>query len=434
MKSDQPSAVSGQREGQAVVSKLENVRRLGRSELETLFIRGGKILGWNLSERADETLDGRGGTVVPAFLELHAHLREPGQEEKEDLASGLAAAAAGGYGTVVSMPNTTPVVDDPALVRALIQKAAHLGFARLKPAAALTKGQQGEQLAELALLKEAGAATFTDDGRTNENARVLRLGLEFAGSLGMVVMVHAEDSGLRADGVMNEGAVSEELGLPGNPGAAEAARVARDIEIARLTGARLHLQHLSTARALDLVRRAKADGLSVTCEVCPHHLTLTDGALRSFDALYKVAPPLRTQSDAAALLEGLRDGTVDCLATDHAPHTRAEKERDLLEAPFGIPSIEVAFPLMYTRFGDSLGLEKLVDLFTVAPARVMGWDTPSLEAGATADVTVLDLNTERVVDPRAFKSKAKFSPWAGETLRGWPLLTLVAGKVAFQRR
>ncbi|GAA5513323.1 dihydroorotase [Deinococcus carri] len=411
---------------------ITNIKRPGSNRLESVTVENGVIQGWNLGDLG-EVLDGKGGTVAPALIELHAHLREPGQTEKEDLASGLAAAAAGGYGTVVSMPNTTPVVDDPATVRALLEKAEGLGFARLKPAAALTQGQKGEQLAELAFLKDAGAAMFTDDGRTNENARVLRLGLEYAQSLGMVVSVHAEDASLRADGVMNEGPVSEELGLPGNPWAAEAARVARDMDIVALTGARLHVQHLSTARALDLVREAKRRGLPVTCEVCPHHLTLTDEALRSFDALYKVAPPLRTQADADHLLEGLLDGTVDCLATDHAPHTRAEKERDLLDAPFGIAYIELAFPLMWTRFGERLGLERLLDLMTAAPARVMGWPEPTLEAGAPADLVVLDLDTGREVNPADFRSKAKFSPWAGETLRGWPLLTVVGGKVAFQR-
>ncbi|MGI8747901.1 MAG: dihydroorotase, partial [Deinococcus sp.] len=342
---------------------ITNIRRPTSTTPESLTIENGLIKGWNLPSEG-EIIDGGGCTVAPAFLELHAHLREPGQEQKEDLASGLAAAAAGGYGTVVCMPNTSPVLDEPGLLRSLIRKAEGLGFARLRPAAALTRGQQGEALAELALLREAGAVMFTDDGRTNEDARVLRLGLEYAGSLGVLVSVHAEDASLRAGGVMNEGRVSEELGLPGNPAAAEAARVARDLEIVALTGARLHVQHLSTGRALDLMRAAKERGLPVTCEVCPHHLTLTDEALRSFDALYKVAPPLRTQADADALLEGLLDGTVDCLATDHAPHTRAEKEMDLLEAPFGIPSIEVAFPLMWTRFGEELGLARLLELFT----------------------------------------------------------------------
>ena len=411
---------------------IKNVKRVGSEKLESVTVEDGKIKGWNLGDEG-EVIDGQGGTLAPALIELHAHLREPGQTEKEDLASGLAAAAAGGYGTVVCMPNTRPVIDDPAVVRSLIEKANGLGFARLKPAAALTRGQKGEGLAELSYLRDAGAVMFTDDGLTNENARVLRLGLETAKALGMVVSVHAEDAGLRADGVMNEGPVSEELGLPGNPAAAAAARVARDMELVALTGARLHVQHLSTARELDIVREAKKRGLPVTCEVCPHHLDLTDEALRSFDAMYKVAPPLRTRADADYLLEGLLDGSVDCIATDHAPHTKAEKERDLLEAPSGIAYIEIAFPIMWTKFGAKLGLEKLLDLMTAAPARVMGWPEPTLEAGAPADLIVLDLDTEREVKPAEFKSKAKFTPWQGQMLKGWPTLTVVDGKVAYQR-
>ncbi|RJF71125.1 dihydroorotase [Deinococcus cavernae] len=411
---------------------ITNIKRVGSEQLESVTVENGKIKGWNLPEEG-QVIDGQGGTLAPALIELHAHLREPGQTEKEDLASGLAAAAAGGYGTVVCMPNTRPVIDDPAVVRSLIEKANGLGFARLKPAAALTKGQQGEGLAELSYLKDAGAVMFTDDGLTNENARVLRLGLEYAKSLNMVISVHAEDAGLRAGGVMNEGVVSEELGLPGNPAAAAAARVARDMELVALTGARLHVQHLSTARELDIVREAKKRGLPVTCEVCPHHLDLTDEALRSFDAMYKVAPPLRSRADADYLLEGLLDGSVDCIATDHAPHTKAEKERDLLEAPSGIAYIEIAFPIMWTRFGEKLGLEKLVDLMTAAPARVMGWPEPTLDAGAPADLVVLDLTTEREVNPAGFKSKAKFTPWQGQMLSGWPVLTVVNGQVAFQR-
>lgn len=412
---------------------IQNVKRVDSDQLESVTIEDGIIKGWNLGSEG-EIIDGGGFTIAPALLELHAHLREPGQTEKEDLASGLAAAAAGGYGTVVCMPNTSPAIDDPALVQMLIEKANRLGFARLKPAAALTKGQKGEALAELSYLKEAGAVMFTDDGLTNENARVFRLGLEYAKSLNMVVSVHAEDATLRADGIMNEGTVSEAIGVPGNPAAAEAARVARDLEIVAHTGGRLHIQHLSTARALDLVREGKKRGLPVTCEVCPHHLDLTDEKLRSFSPLFKVAPPLRTQTDADYLLEGLLDGSVDCISTDHAPHTLAEKERDLLEAPFGIPYIEVAFAVMWTRFGQKLGLAKLIDLMTAGPARVMNWPVPSLDVGAPADLVLLDLETEREVNPAEFKSKAKFTPWQGQKLKGWPMLTVVAGQLAFQRQ
>ena len=418
-----------------MITQIANVKRTRNGPLEQLFLENSQILGWNLNQSADLELDGKGGLIVPAFLEPHAHLREPGQTEKEDLLSGLSAAVAGGYGTVVCMPNTVPVLDDPGILSSLIRKSETLGLARLKPSAALSKGQKGEALADLALLKEAGAVMFTDDGRTNEDAHLLRRALEYAHSLGRVVSVHAEDATLRKDGVMNEGVVSEELGLPGNPWAAESARVARDLELCELTGARLHIQHLSTGNALERVREAKKRGVNVTCEVCCHHLTLTDESLRSFDGVFKVAPPLRTQADCDALLGGLIDGTVDCLATDHAPHTLAEKERDLLEAPFGIGNIEVAFPLLYTRLvlEKNLPLERLIYLMTEGVSQVLGWAVNTLEPGMPADVTVLDLETGREVKPLEFKSKAKFSPWAGESLKGWPVLTMVRGKVAFER-
>ena len=418
-----------------MIIQIKNIKRTPNGPLEQLYLENDLILGWNLEQSACLELDGKGGLVVPAFLEPHVHLREPGQTEKEDLESGLSAAVAGGYGTVVCMPNTIPVLDDPGILSSLIRKAETLGLARLRPSAALSRGQKGEGLADLALLKEAGAVMFTDDGRTNEDAHLLRRALEYAHSLGRIVSVHAEDATLRKDGVMNEGVVSEELGLPGNPWAAESARVARDLELCELTGARLHIQHLSTQQALEKVREAKKCGVNVTCEVCCHHLTLTDESLRSFDAMYKVAPPLRTQADCDALLEGLLDGTVDCLATDHAPHTLAEKERDLLEAPFGIGNIEVAFALLYTRLVLEKGfpLERLIYLMTEGVSKVLGWPVNTLEPGMPADLTVLDLETGREVRPLEFRSKAKFSPWAGEMLKGWPILTLVRGVVAFER-
>ena len=421
---------------------IRNVRLAdanGTREATSVFVKDGLIEGFGLSGPVDLELDGAGLVLAPAFIDPHAHLREPGQEVKEDLQSGLGAAVAGGYGTVVSMPNTTPAVDEAGLVASLIEKAERLGLARLRPSAALTVGREGKRLSEAAALRAAGAVMLTDDGGTNEDAGVLRRGLEYAHALGLVVSVHAEDASLRGDGVINEGATSERLGLPGNPVAAEAARIARDLEICRATGARLHVQHLSSARGLALVREAKAQGVNVTCEVGPHHLTLTDALLETerffCDPILKVAPPLRTQSDCDALLAGILDGTVDCIGTDHAPHTRSEKDRDMLEAPFGIANIEVTFPLLYTRFVATgrLTLERLLDLLTVGPARVLGWTVPALEAGAVADLVLLDLETERAVDPGAFKSKAKFGPWDGETLRGWPVATIVRGQVVFSR-
>jgi dihydroorotase len=421
---------------------IKNARAVGETNARDVYIKNGLIEGFDLNLEPDSsistTIDASKMLLSVAFIDPHAHLREPGQEVKEDLESGLRAAARGGYGTVVCMPNTNPVIDDPEIVSSLIAKAERIGQARLLPSAALTRGQQGKQLADAAALKAAGAVMLTDDGRTNEDANVLRRGLEYAHTLGLVVSVHAEDATLRGDGVMNEGATSERLGLPGNPAAAEAARIARDLEICAMTGARLHVQHLSTARGLQLVREAKSRGVNVTCEVGPHHLTLTDSMLESerffCNPLLKVAPPLRTQSDCAALLEGILDGTVDCLGTDHAPHTKAEKEKDFLEAPFGIANIEECFPLLYTRFVKTgkLKLERLIELLTTGPANVLGIKAPKLEVGAAADLVLFNPEFSRSVHyanhPPA--SKARFdSPWMNEVLYGWPQVTIVRGEI-----
>ncbi len=407
---------------------------------KNVFIEGGKIVAV-LSAAAETSLDAKGLTIAPAFIDPHAHLRVPGQTAKENLQTGLSAAVAGGFGSVVCMPNTNPVLDEPEQISTLIAQAESLGLARLLPSAALTRKQEGKLLTDAAALKKSGAVMLTDDGRTNEDAGVLRRALEYATALGLTVSVHSEDASLRGDGVMNEGAVSERLGLPGNPALAESARIARDIEIAIQTGGRLHVQHLSTARGLELVRQAKKIGhKNITCEVTPHHLTLSDDAFESADffcdPILKVAPPLRTQSDIAALLAGIQDGTVDCIGTDHAPHTQAEKQRDMLEAPFGIANIEIAFPLLYTQFVEpgKISLAKLIALMTEGPTNVLGLATPSLEIGQAADIVLLDLKTERAVNPAQFFTKANFaSPWAGQNLRGWPHTTIVRGKIVFQK-
>ena len=398
----------------------------------------GCLIVSSLSGAADVSLDGSKYLLTPAFIDPHIHLRVPGQEEKESLETGLAAAVAGGFGSLVCMPNTTPAIDQPELVQKLIQSAQALGLARLFPSAALTRGREGKQLTDAASLKAAGAVMLTDDGNTNEDAGVLRLALEYAHAQGLVVSVHAEDASLRGNGVMNQGQTSERLGLPGNPIAAETARIARDLEICALTGSRLHIQHLSSARGLALVRDAKNRGLNITCEVAPHHLTLTDTLFASerfyCDPVLKVAPPLRAESDCLALLEGLRDGTIDCIGTDHAPHTAAEKQHDMLTAPFGIANIELTFALLYTRFVETGTLEiaQLVELLTTGPAKVLGWQAPSLEVGAVADLALFDLQTSRSVDSKTFWTKARFdSPWQGEILRGWAAYTIVGGKIVF---
>jgi dihydroorotase len=400
-----------------------------------VLIGEGRILSLEGGE-APLVVDGSGKLLAPGFLDLHAHLREPGEEVKEDLASGLLAAVRGGYTDVVSMPNTRPPVDTPEAVRALKAKALRLGLARLHPGAALTVGQEGERLTQAGGLKEAGAVLLTDDGRTNEDAFILAAGLLQAAPLGLPVAVHAEDASLRRQGVMNDGPLAHRLGLPGNPPEAEAARIARDLEVLRYALRRskvpphLHVQHLSTRRGVELIREARRAGLPVTAEATPHHLTLTEEALKGFDPIFKVAPPLRAEEDREALLEGLLDGTLAAIATDHAPHTQAEKERDLLRAPFGIPSLEVAFPLLYTELHLKRGfpLPRLIALFTDGPREVLGLKPLHLEEGAEASLVLLDPK-EAPVEPARFASKARYSPWAGWVLAGWPILTLVEGRV-----
>lgn len=400
-----------------------------------LYLMDGYIEGFDLGGAVDEEIDAEGLLVTPAFVDLHAHLRDPGQEVKEDLRSGLAAAAAGGFGTVVSMANTDPVVDEPGIVADLVARAGKLRSARLRPAAALSRGLAGERLTDFAALKAAGAVMLTDDGVPVSDGHLLRRACEYAAELGLVVQTHSEDPSLRADGVMHEGEVSARLGLPGNPDAAESAMLLRDGEIARLTGARVHLAHVSSKRGLEAVAWLKAGGAPVTAEVTPHHLTLTDAALESFDPIFKVAPPLRTAADVEHLRAGLISGVIDSIGTDHAPHTRAEKELDLLSAPFGIANIEQSFALLYTRLvvGGSLPLARLLALLQDGPAAVMGWPPPRLRPGAPADVVVIDTVNSAPVDPRRRRSKAKFSPWDGQELSGWPAVTVVAGEVAHRR-
>ncbi len=400
-----------------------------------LYLEDGRILGQDLNLQADEVIDASGLAVTPAFVDLHVHLRVPGQEVKEELATGLAAAAAGGFGTVVSMANTDPVVDDPAIVADLIAQAERLGLVRLRPAATLSVGIKGTQLSDYAALQAAGAVMITDDGIPVADSHLMRRAAEYVRELGLVIQTHSEDPSLRQDGVMNEGTVSQELGLPGNPAAAEAVAIFRDCEVALLTGARVHIAHVSSRRGMQVIEWFKSQGAPVTAEVTPQHLTLTDESLRSFDPVFKVAPPLRTADDVEWLIDAINRGVVDSIGTDHAPHTRAEKERDMLQAPFGIANLEVTFPLLYTRLVKTgrVSLERLLELLQNGPARVMGWTEPTLAAGAVADLTLLDLETVRPVEPEKFRTKAKFGPWDGEELSGWPVRTLVGGRTVYLR-
>jgi dihydroorotase len=374
-----------------------------------------------------------GLVICPGFIDMHVHLREPGFEYKETIASGTRAAAAGGFTAVACMANTFPVNDNRAVTDYILARAKVEGVVRVYPIGAVTRNLEGKQLAELAEQAEAGCVAFSDDGRCVMNADLYRRAMEYALPFGVPIISHAEDCELAHDGAMHEGFVSTELGLTGQPAAAEDVMVARDIILAELTGAHLHVAHISTAGAVRLVRDAKARGVRVTAEVTPHHLLLTDEGVRSYDSRFKMAPPLRGKRDVEACLEALVDGTIDCVATDHAPHALSEKEGEFAEAANGIVGLETAVPLLLDRLvrPGVLDLPTLVARLSVGPARLLNLPGGSLAPGAAADITILDLERTWTVDPAAFRSRGRSTPFAGFTGTGAPWMTLVGGlKVA----
>jgi len=374
--------------------------------------------------------------VCPGFVDIHTHLREPGREDKETIASGTRAAAAGGFTAVCAMPNTTPVNDTAGITRAILDKARDEGVVRVYPIGAITRGQQGQELAEFSDLREAGCVAFSDDGKPVASARMMRRALEYAKGFGLVVIDHCEDPTLAEQACMNEGPVATLLGLRGVPAAGEAIMVERDVQLAELTGGRVHIAHLSAAASVDAVRRGKARGVAVTAEVTPHHLFLTDEAVREtgYDTHTKMNPPLRSDADRKAVIEGLRDGTIDCIATDHAPHTVDDKQVEFDHAAFGIVGLETAVPLCLDRLVGAglMKLPQLVALLSSNPARVLGLPGGTLAPGSPADITVLDLAKKRTVDPARFASKSRNTPFGGLSLRGWPVMTIVAGRVVWK--
>jgi dihydroorotase len=375
--------------------------------------------------------------VFPGFIDLHAHLREPGREYAETIATGLAAAAAGGFTAVCAMPNTSPVNDSREVCEFVLGRGAAVKGARLHPIAAITKGQKGEEMTAFGELAAAGAVAFSDDGTWLADGSLLRHAFEHARLFGKPIVQHCEDRSLSEGAPMHEGAVSTRLGMSGQPAIAEAAAVARDLLVAEWTGGRLHVAHLSTARALDLVRRAKADGIAVTCEVTPHHLVLTDEevAASGFSTRAKMNPPLREASDLTAIVAGILDGTIDAIATDHAPHHADEKAVDFDSAPFGIVGLETAVSVIHDRFvaRGRFGLDRFVTLFSAGPARAFGLPGGTLAPGSPADVTLFDPEARWKVDPHKFASKGRSTPFAGWELSGAPAATIVGGEVVWQR-
>jgi dihydroorotase len=398
-----------------------------------VLVEGGVIRqvgpGLQAPEGAD-IIDARGKVVCPGFIDIHVHLREPGFEYKETVATGTRAAAAGGFTAVCCMANTDPVNDTGSITEYILERARTEGRVPVYPIGAVTRGLKGEELSELAELAETGCVAFSDDGRAVMNAALYRRAMEYTLPFGTPLVSHAEDPTLSRGSAMNEGVVSTELGLPGAPAAAEDVMVARDIILAELTGAHVHIAHLSTAGAARLVREAKARGVRVTAETTPHHLVLTEEAVRTYDPNTKMSPPLRTKRDAEALIEALADGTIDCIATDHAPHALSEKEGEYDRAAFGVVGLETAVAVLLDRLvrPGLLALGTLVARLSSDPARVLNLPGGSLAPGARADMTLLDLEQELTVEPARFLSKSRNTPFAGWRLRGGPWMTIVGGK------
>jgi dihydroorotase len=377
-----------------------------------------------------------GLVVCPGLIDMHVHLREPGQEHKETVATGCAAAVAGGFTAVACMPNTSPVNDNAGVTTYILQKAAEAGLARVYPIGAVSRGQNGEQLAEIAELREAGCVAVSDDGRPVATAILMRRALEYAGMFGMPVIEHCEEQTLKSDGVAHEGFQASALGLRGIPGEAESIMALRDISLAELTKGVLHIAHMSARQTLDAVRYGKSRGVSVTCEVTPHHFVLTDEWLSAplpYDTNAKMNPPLRETADRDAMLQGLADGSIDAIATDHAPHHRDEKHVEFDHAPFGITGLETAVSLCFDRLVHRgvIGLPRLIELLSVNPARILGVSGGALTEGSPADVTILAPDLPVTVSAATMRSKSKNTPFNGWKLRGGVAATLIGGRTAY---
>ena len=406
----------------------------GRDGLADILVRGGRIaqIGTDLAGTAGvrNVLDVTGKIVAPGLIDMHVHLREPGQEYKETIRSGTGAAAAGGFTAVAAMPNTDPPIDHPEVVRTVLERAA-CAEARVHPIAAITMGRRGTQLVDMPALVEAGAVAFSDDGDGVQDVGLMRDALHGSRELGVPIIPHAEVRALAHGGHMHEGAVSERLGIPGIPALAEEMMIARDLMLLEYAGGHLHIAHVSTARSVHLIRKAKSMGLPVTCEVAPHHLILTDEEIRDRDPNHKMNPPLRTSRDVEALREGLVDGTVDAIASDHAPHAHAEKTGAFEKASFGIIGLETSLSLILTELVHPglLTLSDAVEKMSTAPARILGTAGGTLDTGAPADLTVIDPDAEWTVDVDQFRSKARNTPFGGRRLTGKAVVTIFDGRV-----
>ncbi len=398
-----------------------------------VLIENGTIVrvGSRIGSRGVSVFDASGMIVAPGLIDMHVHLREPGYEYKETIASGTAAAVKGGFAAVAAMPNTNPTADNRAVIEYILRQAARAGAARVYPIGAVTRGITGNELAEMGEMRRAGAVAFTNDGRPVESAGTMRRAMQYARMLGTPIISHCEDYDLAEGGVMNEGLRATVLGLKGIPSSAEEVMVARDIVLAEETGCALHIAHVSTAGSVRLIRDAKRRGVPVTAEAAPHHFVLTDEAVQRYATNAKVNPPLRSRSDVSAILDGLADGTIDVIASDHAPHAEHEKEVEFERAPFGLVGLETTVGLVFQYLVETgvLTAERVITLLTANPARILGLPEPVIAPGRPADITIIDPAAEWVVDPDQFASKGRNTPFSGFKLKGRAVATFVGGKM-----
>ncbi|WP_044893832.1 dihydroorotase [Bacillus alveayuensis] len=388
-----------------------------------------------MGDEIDEIIDVQGSFIAPGFIDLHVHLREPGGEHKETIATGTLAAAKGGFTTVAAMPNTRPVPDTKEQMEWLQQRIRETAHVNVLAYGAITIRQLGKKLTDFTALKEAGAFAFTDDGVGVQSAGLMYEAMKRAAELNMPIVAHCEDETLINKGAVHDGVFAKKYGINGIPSVCESVHIARDVLLAEATGCHYHVCHISTKESVRVVRDAKRAGIRVTAEVTPHHLLLCDEDIPSLDPNYKMNPPLRGREDREALIEGLLDGTIDFIATDHAPHTAEEKAEGMQLAPFGIVGLETAFPLLYTHFVETkkLSLKQLINFLTVKPAKTFSLQAGKLAVGEKADITVIDLQQEQVIDPNTFVSKGKNTPFAGWACKGWPVMTFVGGKLVWQK-
>lgn len=406
-------------------------------KISDVLMENGRIsaIGAGISDDAAQIIECGGLTALPAFIDMHTHLREPGFEKKETIETGTAAAVAGGFSAVCCMPNTKPVTDNPYIVKYIKDRAAEAGHCKVYPIGAITKGLEGKELAEMGKMKSAGIIAVSDDGNPVESGNVMRLALEYAQDFGLLVISHCEERSLLDGGVANDGVNASLAGLKGITRVAEEVMIAREILLAEALGTKVHIAHVSTENGVELIRAAKKRGVKVTAETCPHYFSATDDMIRNYDTAAKVNPPLREERDRLAIIAGLKDGTIDVIATDHAPHHFSDKDVEFNLAANGISGLETAFPLAYTYLVETgeMTLSELSYKMTAKPAEILGIDAGKLEEGAVADITLVDLAESRKVDKNAFRSKGKNTPFDGKTLKGVVKYTFVGGEPKFAK-